>query len=67
MNAVEEERNITQETVEGTEGTARVAVATGTLRNLLTIYRQTPNSVVRKLALYTLVMITPIFVLMFLF
>ncbi len=67
MNAVEEERSITQETVEGAEGTAKVAVESGTLRSLLTFYRHTPNSVVRRLALYTLVMLTPIIVLMFLF
>ena len=67
MTPVEEERSITLETEEGREGTAEVTVASGTLRNLLPNYRPISFSAVQKLALYTLVMFTPIIVLMFLF
>ena len=67
MNPVEEERSITLETEEGREGTSKVAITSETMQNLLTVYRQIPCSVVRKLALYTLVMFTPIIVLMLLF
>ena len=67
VNPVEEERSITLETEEGREGTSKVAITSETMQNLLTVYRQIPCSVVRKLALYTLVMFTPIIVLMLLF
>ena len=67
MNPVEEERSITLETEEGREGTAEVAAASGTLRNLLPNYRPISCSAVKKLALCTLVMFTPVIVLMVLF
>ena len=52
------------------EGTAGMVVTSGTLRDLFKFYMQTTSSAVRNartLALYTLIMFTPVIVLMFLF